>query len=79
MQFHFEIAGWEEPTDDDIEEWPKTRRVYIVSKSHRYESPVNLQELAITGIQFGRSIDGDMLREIQKRAGKITTHQPAVA
>jgi len=36
---HFEITGWEDPTNDDIEAWPKTKRVYIVSKSHSYESP----------------------------------------
>lgn len=75
---HFEITGWEEPTDDDIEEWPKTKRVYIVSKSHSYEKPVNLQDLGITHIQYGKPIDADMLQEIQKRAGRVTTHQPAV-
>jgi hypothetical protein len=76
---HFEITGWEDPTDDDIEAWPKTKRVYIVSKSHSYEKPVNLQDLGITHIQYGKPIDADMLREIQKRAGKVTTHQPAAA
>jgi hypothetical protein len=76
---HFEITGWEEPTDDDIEEWAKTKRVYIVGKSHSYEKPVNLQDLGITHIQYGKPIDADMLQEIQKRAGKVTTHQPPVA
>ena len=75
---HFEITGWEEPADDDIEAWPKTKRVYIVSKSHSYEKPVNLQDLGITRIQYGKPIDADMLQEIQKRAGKVTMHQPAV-
>lgn len=76
---HFEITGWEDPTDDDIDEWPRTKRVYIVSKSHSYEKPVNLQDLGITHIQYGKSIDAYMLQKIQKRAGKVTTHQPAEA
>src|SRR5256885_2247477 len=51
---HFEISGWEEPNDDDIEAWSRTQRVYIVSKSHSYEKPVNLQNLGITKIQYGK-------------------------
>jgi hypothetical protein len=76
---HFEITGWEEPTADDLEAWPKTKRVYIVSKSHSYEKPVNLQDLGITHIQYGKPIHADMLQEIQKRAGRVITHQPAAA
>jgi hypothetical protein len=50
--------------------------VYIVSRSHSYERPVNLQAMGITGIQFGKPIDRDTFNVLLARAGKVVTHQP---
>jgi hypothetical protein len=72
---HFDITGWEDPTADDIQSWPKTRRVYIVSKSHSYEKPVSLQDVGITGIQFGKAVNAQEFEAILKLAGNIITNQ----
>lgn len=74
---HFEIIDSQRPKASDIRAWAKTKRVYIVIRSHSYEKPVTLKDLGITRIQYGKPINAGMLQKIQKRAGKVTTHQPA--
>src|SRR5580704_16779590 len=51
---HFNVSCREEPTDEDKNDYPPVKAVYIVVGSSVYSTPVRLSEIDISGIQFGK-------------------------
>jgi hypothetical protein len=66
---HFEIDHTEKPKAEDLKAYPGASCVYIVRSRVLYPEPVQLADLGITGIQFGKLISEQQFDEIKKAAG----------
>jgi hypothetical protein len=67
---HFNIAGEEKPTDEEMRRYPTAKAIYIVEKpTTLYEIPVELLPLGIKGIQFGKPLSEEQFEQIQVLAG----------
>ena len=73
---HFDVGSDEEPTPDDLQEYPITKRVFLVNQSTRYETAVRLNDLGMHVKQRGLEISEDRFNEILDRAGKTQTFFP---
>jgi len=71
---YFEIAEGVPPNDDDIKQYDRCKKTYIVRESVSFEKPVQLSELNIKGYQFGKSISELDFNDIKDRAGKKSVY-----
>lgn len=69
----FDVEAKVAPNSKDQVEYPPVKCVYLVRQSHLYEHPVPLAAFGISGIQFGKRISEQRLREIESQAGQITS------
>ena len=70
---HFDIAGTEEPTENDEKWLKKAKKTYLAGESYLYKRPVKLSQFKIKGFQFGKRIklskfDG-LLAEVERTGG----------
>lgn len=70
---HFELEGWDEPTDFDDADYDNTKRVFLVKRSSLYENAVRLNELDLSPKQRGRPISHTEFNRIIRAAGEITS------
>jgi hypothetical protein len=73
---HFEIDDKAEPNQQDYQDYPDLKFVYIVRSSALYGNPVRLASLGIKDIRFGRPITEMQFDEIKKAAGGIQEYRP---
>lgn len=67
----FEISDETTPDDQDRDEYPPVKKVYIVGKRASYFIPVELMPLEIRVHRFGTPISATQLNQIRMKAGHI--------
>jgi hypothetical protein len=70
---HFEIDHAEEPTAADLNDYERTKNVFVVEKTTLYEKRVPLNKLGYRVTQRGLSIDQHDVERIVAAAGQLTT------
>ena len=61
----------EDPTDEDLDKWPKTRKVYIIREIRIFrKKTIRASNVGLTNMQFGKKVsDNQYERIIKKVAG----------
>jgi hypothetical protein len=72
---HFTITATQDPTGEDLEDYDRTRRVYIVSESVLYEHQVPLTLVGIGPINFAPRIESLTFNSILIQAGTLTSYR----
>jgi len=72
---HFEIEDKQKPDQQDYEDYPEVKFVYIVRLSAQYSNPVRLSDLGIKNIHFGKVITEAEFDEIKKAAGEVEEYR----
>jgi hypothetical protein len=71
----FEIEDIEQPKPLDYLLYDRVKYVYIVNSSVLYGTLLRLKDFGIKGLQFGKYITEDKLKEIETRAAPLQSYQ----
>ena len=72
---HIVVEDMVEPTDQDKNDFPKVKQVYLVKSTATYEKQQELRSWNIKGIQFGKLIDYEIFEQILGSSGSIINHR----
>jgi hypothetical protein len=76
---HFEIFDRVVPSAQDKIDYPRVRRVYLVSRSVCYEKPVRLYDHGIRVGQAGTGVTPEQFAQVLQAAGTLSTHESATS
>lgn len=62
-----------EPSEEDRNRAPGSKRVYLISQSNIFKVPVKASDFNITRIQFGKYIEEDTFATIKSKGGSVST------
>ena len=64
------VESSEDPNADDIDKWPKTRKVFIIKEIRLFrKARVRASDVGLTNYQFGKNVSDKIYDKIIKKVG----------